>query len=321
MNEGLVGGGGETGLPVRPEGNDMGEQLIDFESHGTPARVSDSTYNAAFTVSLPITLPKGKYARGLLLDIDVTPTATGTGTAYLAEMVKKVTVSNEDGKKVMELDGKAGLGAAAVLFAILQGITQTVFGKNVVAASATSYNSWFYFAQAMNGQKFTITVEFLSPAAALTGLTVTACATTVGAVIMVSDEPGEPVESVANELASATRYDEDDALAYFIAADNSELSSIVSSISIDDQTLSAEQLKALENATAMREVGLHTAGSAGAVQYMAGIQSPISTNVFYGIVIAKEQATDIAILLGSATTIYVVRAKAAVRPVKVVRAR
>jgi hypothetical protein len=298
----------------------MGNKLEDFEPIGAPARVSDSTYNAAFTKEIEIAIPEGKHARGILLDVDVTPTATGTGTAYLAEMINRVTVLNEKGDKVLESDGNAGLGILAVFLGILAKLTQSVTAKNVVAATATSYNSYWYFAQAMKGKVFTIRVEFLSPAAALTGLTVTGCSTTVGAVILVSDEPGEIIKVKENNLASATQFAADGGQAYFVAS-ASELGSVISGMSIDNQTLSAEQVISAENITAMKEVGLTTAGAAGAVQYMPGVQFPTGTGVLYGIAVSKNQAAKLSVILSAATTMYLCKVEADVAPVRVVRAQ
>jgi hypothetical protein len=96
-----------------------------------------------------------------------------------------------------------------------------------------------------------------------------------------------------------------------IADDATELSTVINAMSVDDVTLSAEQLKALENTTAHYMEGLAAAGSEGAVQYMPGVLSPISTGQLYAVAIAAEKETDLNVTFSGSVTAYFCTCEAA----------
>lgn len=292
------------------------EKLRDLKPAGAQARASSSTFNAEFSLLVTIVLAIGEFFRGFRLDIDVTPTsAAGAGTAYIADMIKKITVKNEYGEVVFEADGAAGPGVAALFASLLNADEiRTSFTKNIVAATATSYNSWWTILQSARGSKFEFLIEFLSPVAALVGgggWAVTACATTVGVSVLTSDEPGEQVEIEVAKRTNPERITDGDGLGYLVAADNTELSTVVTALTAQKKTMSSEQLKALENDTAWYLQGFGAAGAAGAVQYIPGVLSPNSANQLFAIALVAELAMDLNITFSGAVTAYYAKVKAA----------
>lgn len=288
----------------------MGEKIKDFQPVAAPSRAVSAVYATAFTLVLTVVIGINQYFRGLLIDLDLTPTGTGTGTAYIADAIKKIRVRNEYGDLVINLDGGSGPGIAALLSHIANGEqAQTVFFKNLTTTSTTSYNSWWKWHMAARGKKFTIEVD-IDPAL-MAGLTLSALDSTMGATIDTSDEPGEQMKLSVSKRVSPERISESGGLGYMVAITASELSGVLSSLSIDGKDLTTEQIRAAENATAARLVGLTTAGSAGAIQYQPGVASPNATTQLYALADIGEKPMDIAGVLGSAATIYLAKIESA----------
>lgn len=158
---------------------------------------------------------------------------------------------------------------------------------------------------ACKGQTFTIEVDILP--SLLAGFTLSALASSMNATIFTSDEPGEQaklkvVRRVNPETVTAT--EENKGIGYAFACTASELSSILSALSIGGKDYTTEQIAALENITAMAMQGLGTAGTAGAVQYAPGLASPNATTQWYVIAVIGELPMDFKAVLGSSATVY-----------------
>lgn len=293
----------------------MREKLRDLKPAGAQARASSSTFNAEFSLLVTIVLAVGQFFRGFRLDIDATPTsAAGAGTAYVADMIKKITVKNEFGEVVFEADGAMGPGVAALFASLLNADeARTCLYDPIVAATATSYNAFWQVLQAARGSSFEFLIEFLAPDTALAGgggWAVTACATTMGVTVLTSDEPGEQVEIGVEKRSNPERITSSEGLGYLIASET-ELSTVITGLTIDKKTLSSEQLKALENDIAWYMEGLAAAGAAGAVQYVPGVLSPNSANQLYAIGMIGEKESALVTTISGAVTAYFATAKAA----------
>jgi hypothetical protein len=289
----------------------MRKILRDFRPVSAGERVSSSVHNAEFNLKFPgIKLPEGEYCRGFRLDIDATPVGSGTGTYYIAQLIDSIQIVNELGEVVFEAGADACLGIASLLSHLLNADeVRTAFKKTVCAATATSYNSWWEILQSMKGKEFDIIVNFTSPPSDFLPTTFTGLATSMGCTLYTSDEPGEQVNIAVEKRVDPDQItNKDGALAYFIAVDNAELSSKFSQVSFGGQRYTAEALKALENDTAHLLEGFHTAGSEGAVQYMAGVQGPVTANQLYAILRASEKMETMVAASKASVTAYVAKA-------------
>ena len=290
----------------------MEDKVKDFQPVAAPARAESATYANFFTLVLTIALAANQYFRGIHLDVDLTPTGSGTGTAYVADAIRELRVTNELGEVVLKVDGGSGPGLAAILGHIITGkAAQTVFVKKLAETSTTSYNAWWQILMAAKGDKFTIEVD-IDPAL-LAGITLSALASSMGASILTSDEPGEQVrlsvkKRVSPERITVLKEDPDGiGIAYLLAVTASELGSVISSLSIGGKDYTVEQIRALENITASKMAGLAVAGSEGAVQYVPGLASPNATTQLYAIAVADELPMAFNVVMGSAVTAYLAK--------------
>jgi hypothetical protein len=255
-------------------------------------------------------MPEGMYARGMRLDIDMTPAGSGTGTSYVCSLIEAIEVTNEKGEPVLKVCADAGIGIASLFSHLLNADeVRTAFTKKVVAADGTSYNSWWEILQAMRGKEFSVVVKFITPPSTFLPTTFTGLATTLGATFYASDEPGEQVEIEIEKRVSPDQVKVDGCLAYMIAIDNSELSSVISEIKAGGISRTGEALKALENDTAHLLEGFHTAGSEGAIQYMPGVQGPNSANNLYAAAFASEYLSAFIAKFSSSATAYLAMAR------------
>jgi hypothetical protein len=285
--------------------------LRDFTPVAAGERDTSSTWNAEFNLKLDkIAIPEGMYARGFRLDIDMTPSGSGTGTSYISSLIDSIEVYNEKGELVFQACADDGIGIASLFSHLLNADeVRTAFTKKVVAADSTSYNGWWEVLCAMPGKEFSIIVKFVAPPSDFLPTTFTGLATTMGCTFYASDEPGEQVLIEVEKRVNPDQVVKDGALAYMISVDNSELSSVISEIQAGSVRRTGESLKALENDTAHMLEGFHTAGAEGAAQYMPGVQSPGSANQLYAALYASEYLSSFLAKFSGSATAYVATAK------------
>jgi hypothetical protein len=274
-------------------------QLADFGVSSPSGRDTSAVYNQSLTLSRTVRVTPGMYAAGWLLDVYMTPTGSGTGTAYVADSITRVEIRDENGEIVYRSQGKGSLGLTALFSHVLAGIKGVTAIKDVVvAASATPYRGWWKHYQNMKGQMFTVEVD-IDPAL-LAGLTLTALASSMNFSIIESDEQGEQVDLIGLVQTTATRFESKDAYGVMLEL-AAEFGATFSEMVVDKKNLSTEEIVRVENETAILLNGLHTAGAEGAVQFIPGIYGPNTGAQGYYFAAVGEDYLNVSGSLSSST--------------------
>lgn len=282
------------------------KEVLDFQSKSVSARDTSAEYTVGFTKVLEIDLPEGQHAGAVLIDLDHTITHSGTGTHYGADGVESITIRNEQNEKVFSTEGGAAIATLALLLGILKGVRNLVGYDPIMATSTTSYNAWWIFWGELKGRSFKIEIVFKGLQGAHTGCTtITACATTIGASIILTDEVPEDLAYDSKVHSSMTTLSEEEGRAYLFGVDGTELSTILTGMNFGPRDFSAEQIKALENVTALALASLWAVGAAGAVQYMAGVKGGNSATQLYALACASPLKRKLYAKFNTGSTVIV----------------
>jgi hypothetical protein len=290
-------GDAETRHQERKDGNTLTQKVVFPEARDGSISLTGGTLKFS-----DIEIPSGMFAQDFHLDIKVVTTgSSGAGTSYTAALIKEVLVKNEQGKTVIHAHGNAGIGVLAIFAAALKAkregtVAERVVNDDVVAADGTYYGNW-KIDHGFLGSKFSVLINF-NPVSVLDYATTDPTGLTISAGIAIGVGPKKPAPGLLRgyKLDDTVKHS-DEVIAALIAVDNSELSTKFTGLKFAGETLNAEQIKMIENATNYWVRGSAADGSQDPVP---GVLAPDSTNPLYA---ALFEAGDVGTLAITTSTI------------------
>jgi len=269
----------------------------------------------ASTLEQNITIPGGKYVKGFLVNLRTYPTGTGTGTAFVTALLKKLGIVNEFGEPVVSIEG--GQGALTNGSAILQGIRKMqnepgihgLLAQDilVVAGTPAYYNAWALIPVKARGKEFTATMS-LEAASVLSGLTVTGISNSMQVIALMADEPNTKPEIVSVEKRATHQADSyKSVVAAALSIENVELSTVLSSMQLGIQGVAGPtEIQDLEAFTNLSLQGVAAAGAATDTVFIPGINSTVhATNDMFVATLIDEETATLTYKFASAQTVYV----------------
>lgn len=199
-------------------------------------------------LELDVVIPKGKKASGIQVKIRATPVVTGTGTSYVSEYVDFVKVTPK-GQAFPSIDIKGGALCLAGAFSSARaGMSPGLRPSEDTLSVATATAVWLYtrLYNYMPGREFKITVGFKAMTALAGFTSPVSIAVSVVACVMYGTEHG-PNEVLKGNYASLSQFNESGVKAFALSIINSEISSIVSSLSHAGRSYSATDIQHEEN--------------------------------------------------------------------------
>lgn len=237
---------------------------------------------AAEVITRRLTVPAGKQIMGVGIKMAVNVAGSGTGTAYISESIKSLTVKAPGyGRPLIA----AVTGKAIILIAFMQLMKYAaarhgpkVAQDAVIAAAATDYvffaNIYCPFPANVRDVDVTLDLNTL----VTTGLTVSSVTTkSVVMKALFSDEIITDVDcfSLAGGYETITQLDDSAVMAFALAALNTDLGTLVSKLSLGEKLFSTQKIYELENEANAGLVGQNTAFGTPTINvYQPGIIAP-----------------------------------------------
>jgi hypothetical protein len=265
------------------------------------ARQTHNVHDQSTTLEWDFVCPPGWKLDGIIVDARATPTATGTGTATISELIRRLkgfqVNRGGDPVQVMDVDNN-NLDLTSILLSALEKPGEvagrsTVARDPTVAASATAYYGKWHIPAKLPGREFKFALEIGKASSVLSGLTLTALSASYNITALYTDSKNRQtytVYGIRAENVNSVRYKH--AMTMGLVIDNVEWSGRASSLSYGSYNFTSEMFIQQESITNDILRGF-TSDSSDSTMYTAPIQNLKTGNKACALLLGSDRLSDV----------------------------